>query len=655
MNVEAILDFVIHGENLPGDMIDTDSMGSALTRLEQQLQQRGYDWKRVSLLVLANSKMVGGRKDQIDSDSGVRDGLMDFCAARGWHPSLIGASVHSSFFQSRAAAEDDIHDGILLIAVISAVFPKLPVSCNISQKGPGRKNTARQVVEECVTQYRRQLQATYGIDWTSEQIFESSTGLLFTSGSGHVERSGHTAREFIDFSDCYALGQELLEVSEEARVIGGCASNRTSNLFQTIYYSVEVGGTTSYRFSYNHCAVVALLPYMTPRFLLLHPFDYAQDATPLRIEWDRKDEYADGRYYYIRTINGEPPVEFLSRYWDLTREELDAMEEKKTPIPTEPKSYRYTIGSSKHRNDRSIWPNVPVWFERVGDQVMLRVVRAEAHDSNYFLMVMGNEPSRAGIDAIQRNCADLANYFQSTTNRTATVLSFDCESRKYLLNSQGSNLEAKSMAQMLPDLAQVVGIYVNGEYSVGSKKSIGYHNFSQISAIVAERPTSELPSVIKDRMRPSSSIKLFVSHASRDKELVKKIVLNMGEGIPKIEKWMDEYEIPTGAHLEREISRAINDAETSFVLAFVSSSALRSNWVRDELDWAIAEQQRRRRTYVLPVLLDDVRDELASAWPERHVEYLMAHKYLVLREYSDDAVEAFSRKLAQDLKLLLTP
>jgi hypothetical protein len=73
------------------------------------------------------------------------------------------------------------------------------------------------------------------------------------------------------------------------------------------------------------------------------------------------------------------------------------------------------------------------------------------------------------------------------------VLSFLCESRKYLLNEQRSNVEAEVFLSAMPQAETKVGIYLNGEYSLGHRHSIGYHNFSQITAALPARSVRELP------------------------------------------------------------------------------------------------------------------------------------------------------------------
>ena len=59
------------------------------------------------------------------------------------------------------------------------------------------------------------------------------------------------------------------------------------------------------------------------------------------------------------------------------------MQIEHTPLPAIPKTYPFTIGSSKSAYDKNIWPNVAGWLEMVEGNVLLRLVRAEASDSNW--------------------------------------------------------------------------------------------------------------------------------------------------------------------------------------------------------------------------------------------------------------------------------
>jgi hypothetical protein len=144
------------------------------------------------------------------------------------------------------------------------------------------------------------------------EVFRETTGILFTSGSGHVG-----ARQFFDFTDCYAVGQELRNDAKGAQIVGGCSSNRHSKQLQCIYYAKLDRGNEVYDFTYDHAAITTFLPYSPSEYLLQHPCELASQDQ-LQLEFNEKDQYDEGRYFYIERINGLEPMDFLVDYWDVS-------------------------------------------------------------------------------------------------------------------------------------------------------------------------------------------------------------------------------------------------------------------------------------------------------------------------------------------------
>jgi hypothetical protein len=46
-----------------------------------------------------------------------------------------------------------------------------------------------------------------------------------------------------------------------------------------------------------------------------------------------------------------------------------------------------------------------------------------------------------------------------------------------------------------------------------------------------------------------------------------------------------------------------------FLIIFLDNEALRSEWVKQELEWAIEREKQLKRTFVLPILLEEVAPE----------------------------------------------
>jgi len=481
--MESILEFAAHGRNVPGPIIQVVDARAILQGLEAQLEAKGHTWADVGLLLVANSKLVTSQRGQGDSDQNLLHALMKFCAEREWSPPLMGATTHSMFYADGDEAISEIADGLLIVAVMSAVLAEIPVAVELTSHDADRRLAGRNAIQTAIQIFSDAMESEYGVILPPHDVFGQSTGILLTTGSGHVEK------KFVEFKDCYAIGQELLDAFGDVLVVGGCATNRSAAQLQCLYYSVDLSPAERiYRFTYSHGAVFALLPYLRASVDPKHPFVLDDRAEKLDIKFHEGPEsrYAKDRFFVISEINGKEPIDFWTDYWDLSREELLEMERDHTAIPIEPRTYSHTIVSSLSSTDKNAWPNVPIWFESVNGAVMLRLVRAEAKDSNYFLMSLPD-------DALRRNAESIVEFFDHNVGRAGSVLSFLCESRKYLLNQQGSNIEADVVLSSMPQASTKIGIYLNGEYSLGHRRSIGYHNFSQITAVLPNRSVKELP------------------------------------------------------------------------------------------------------------------------------------------------------------------
>lgn len=138
-------------------------------------------------------------------------------------------------------------------------------------------------------------------------------------------------------------------------------------------------------------------------------------------------------------------------------------------------------------------------------------------------------------------------------------------------------------------------------------------------------------------------MRIFLSHSSRDKPLIREIV---GYLPPHIRPWIDERDIRVGERLDRSIWKAIA-IETEFLVIFIGPEAVRSAWVKRELEWALAREQEIGRIFVLPVLLD------RESWNELPKEF-QNRRYLPCTDLSETGVRHFSQQLADELFALVS-
>lgn len=101
-------------------------------------------------------------------------------------------------------------------------------------------------------------------------------------------------------------------------------------------------------------------------------------------------------------------------------------------------------------------------------------------------------------------------------------------------------------------------------------------------------------------------MRLFLSHSSRDKALVREITSHLPSFITT---WLDDDKLITGQDLNKSISAAISES-CDYVVLFISRDSVMSDSVRRELDIALSHEAKIKRMFVLPILLDDVWDSV---------------------------------------------
>lgn len=88
----------------------------------------------------------------------------------------------------------------------------------------------------------------------------------------------------------------------------------------------------------------------------------------------------------------------------------------------------------------------------------------------------------------------------------------------------------------------------------------------------------------------------FLSHSSKQKDLVKRIASNLGKSICIY----DDYEFETGLPIIDEIIKGLDN--TNLFVLFISNEALDSKWVKEEISIAESKFKNNKRFY--PILID---------------------------------------------------
>jgi TIR domain len=109
-----------------------------------------------------------------------------------------------------------------------------------------------------------------------------------------------------------------------------------------------------------------------------------------------------------------------------------------------------------------------------------------------------------------------------------------------------------------------------------------------------------LQTTIQQPMPTDFKARIFVSHSSKDKPFVGKLVEALKKHLLDI--WVDEHEIKVGDSLVGKISEALKDAD--YLVIVLSQASVSSRWVEQELNAALTNQISGKGV-VLPVLLED--------------------------------------------------
>jgi len=126
---------------------------------------------------------------------------------------------------------------------------------------------------------------------------------------------------------------------------------------------------------------------------------------------------------------------------------------------------------------------------------------------------------------------------------------------------------------------------------------------------------------------------IFISYDHRDKEFARRLTVDLQR--LGVDVWLDEFECLIGDSLFEAVQRGIASSEYLGVVLSLSSTT--SPWVQKEVEAALAEEVKKKRSKVLPLLLADCEVPL----------FLTGRKYADFRdrtEYSESL-----QKLAERL------
>lgn len=140
-------------------------------------------------------------------------------------------------------------------------------------------------------------------------------------------------------------------------------------------------------------------------------------------------------------------------------------------------------------------------------------------------------------------------------------------------------------------------------------------------------------------------MKIFFCHSSYNKPLVRELRSHLPA---YFNVWIDEENLLIGSNITQSLKEAIQE-EADFVVIFVDEKSVASDWVKNELRWALEREKSLRRTFVLPVLLDKVWDKIEpEEFQSRLYIEVKSHELSESKRVADQLREAITKWVFQE-------
>lgn len=117
---------------------------------------------------------------------------------------------------------------------------------------------------------------------------------------------------------------------------------------------------------------------------------------------------------------------------------------------------------------------------------------------------------------------------------------------------------------------------------------------------LSDDPEKTLQEITEKISQIQEHPRVFLSYANVDKEFAQRLAKDLRS--LDIDVWMAEEQIQAGDSISRSIKDGLSSSQWMIVL--ISENLPKSNYVNRELAWALADEQRRERTFVIPALIE---------------------------------------------------
>lgn len=134
-------------------------------------------------------------------------------------------------------------------------------------------------------------------------------------------------------------------------------------------------------------------------------------------------------------------------------------------------------------------------------------------------------------------------------------------------------------------------------------------------------------------------MKIFLSHSSKNKPLVREVKSFLPE---HMKLWIDEKDILVGDNIIGSIKEGIKTG-SDFLIVFLDLNSVKSQWVITELAWAIEHEKQIRRTFILPIIIEQ--EVLSEPLPFE----LNNRKYLSCYDFNETSIKNLADNIMSEL------
>jgi hypothetical protein len=132
-------------------------------------------------------------------------------------------------------------------------------------------------------------------------------------------------------------------------------------------------------------------------------------------------------------------------------------------------------------------------------------------------------------------------------------------------------------------------------------------------------------------------MKVFISHTPTDEALARQVATVLQES--GLDVWDERTEITPGENWAAKVAEALRESEAMVVL--LTPEALRSSWVRRDIEYALSEKRYNQR--LIPVLVPPSSEEI----PQEEIPWILRRLKMIklAEEDKEDSIKQIAQVL----------